>query len=130
MQFDIRFDLSGRGVDLLGFFVGPHGSAELLADIRVIYIYTPSIREYLTRTSGFNSVTVGRTSSIAILSQYIKTLLQDRKSHTGAICFVDDNIPVLERIGNSPDQTLGSFRGRVDSDKTKGSFGVGHGEDE
>ena len=42
---------------------------------------------------------------------------------------MDNDIPVLERIGNSPDQTLGPFRGRVDGDKAKGSSEGGHGED-
>ena len=41
---------------------------------------------------------------------------------------MDNDIPVLERIGNSPDQTLGPFRGRVDGDKTERSFGGGHDE--
>lgn len=41
---------------------------------------------------------------------------------------MDDSIPVLERIGDSPDQTLSSFGSRVDRDETEGSFWAGHGE--
>lgn len=42
---------------------------------------------------------------------------------------MNNDIPALKRIGNSPDKTLGPFRGRVDSDKTEGSFGGGHNAD-
>lgn len=130
VQFDIGSDLPGRGVDLLSFFVGPHGGAELLRRL-VDNIYTtvmvPNKRKCLTRTSGFNSVTVGRTSSITIIF-LIRNCAQDKESHTGTVCLVDDDIPVLQRIGYSPDQTLGPFRGRVDSNKTERSFGGGHGE--
>lgn len=74
-------------------------------------------------------MTLGRTSSIAITFQYNISLLNDKESHTGTVCLVDDDIPVFKRVGNSPDKTLSPFRGRVDGDKAKGSFGGGHGED-
>lgn len=45
MEFDIGFDFSGRGVDLLRFLICPHRCAELLRLVKQIihslaYLYT------------------------------------------------------------------------------------------
>lgn len=48
------------------------------------------------------------------------------RGRTRAVGLVDDDIPVLKGISDTPDQTLSSFGGRVDRDETEGSFGGGH----
>lgn len=39
---------------------------------------------------------------------------------------MDDNVSVLEGIGNPTDETLSSLGGCIDRDETEGTFGTGH----
>jgi len=71
--------------------------------------------------------------SIAVITYHFGYLQHRSKTlateeHTRAVGLVDDDIPVLERIGDSPDQALSSLGGRVDRDETERSFGAGHSE--